>query len=651
MILQRFCKPICNIVALLLLSGASAVRGADGDAAVLAAYDAFKDNKLSRLEAQGEVIRGHVLEPYYEYWRLLLRLSFVEAPEVHTFLSRHAGSRIADDLRAQWLELLGERRDWPRFDVDLAPLVLDKLELRCYAWASRLAQGDRSVLDAAIKLWLEPIKLPAGCDRLAQDMAEIGALTEDLAWRRARGQMEERRRAEAGRALEFVPQKNRPNAATLRLVAHKPDQVLGRLLQKNALERRADREVAVLAMIRLAGISTQRAAEVLEGRLAKALNEADEHYLWGRIAMEAARRHEKEALAWFERAGRNTLTHEQREWKARAALRAGHWVSLRDAIDEMSVEAHRDPAWTYWYGRALAALGQAAGARAHFLRIAGEPDFYGLLATEELGDYATLPAVKFEASREDLARAERNPGLQRALALYRLNLRGDANREWVFTIRAMDDRELLAAAELARRAEVPDRVINTADRTQIKHNFELRYLAPYRDVFGTYAKEQALDEYWVLGLVRQESRFIADAKSWAGASGLMQLMPRTARWTARKIGMTKFNLRDVTDVETNVALGTGYLKMVLDSLGHPVLASAGYNAGPGRARRWRDSKPLEGAAYIETIPFDETRDYVKKVMANAVFYALLDGKRPSLKAMLGTMPAKAQDESENKDLP
>jgi len=647
MILQRF----CSVCAVLLLVTAGAAHGDDGDEAVLAAYAAFTDRNTPRLEAQANAIRGHVLEPYYEYWRLTLRLAYVEAPEVHTFLSRHAGSRVADDLRAQWLEVLGERREWKRFDVDLAPLVLDKLEVRCYAWASRLAQGDRSVLDAAVKLWLEPIKLPAGCDRLAEDMAEIGALTEDLAWRRARVQMEERRRAEAGRALEFVPRNERPDTATLRLVARKPDHVLGRLLKKKKLDRRADRELAVLAMIRLAGISSQRAADILQGRLSQVLGEADQQYLWGRIAIEAARRHEPEALAWFERAGRGALSQEQREWKARAALRAGHWVSLRDAIDEMSTEAHRNPAWTYWYGRALADLGRSSGARAHFLRIAGEPDFYGLLATEALGDYATLPEPKYEASSEDLARAERNAGLQRALALYRLNLRTDANREWVFTIRAMDDRELLAAAELARRAEIPDRVINTADRTQIRHNFELRYLAPYRDVFSAYAKEQELDEYWVLGLVRQESRFIADAKSWAGARGLMQLMPGTARWTARKIGMKKFRLRDVTDVETNVTLGTSYLKMVLDSLGHPVLASAGYNAGPGRARRWRDAGPLEGAIYVETIPFDETRDYVKKVMANAVFYALLDGQRPSLKARLGTMSPRVTDESENKDLP
>jgi len=646
MILQRFCY-LCAVLSVVLSGLAQA---ANGDDAVLAAYAAFKKGDFATLEQQQAAARGHVLESYVAYWQLMMRIEVATAPEVHAFLSRNPDSRLADVVRAQWLQELGKRKDWKRFDVELAPLVLDNLEVRCYAWASRLAQGDRSVLDAAIQLWLEPAKLPNGCDRLADDMAEIGVLNEDLAWRRARVQMENRRRSEAGRALEFVPEKDRPDQATLKLVAKKPDRVLAKLL-KTKLDRRADRELAVLAMIRLAGISPRRAADLLEGRLAKALSEVDRHYLWGRVAMEAARRHYPEAPAWYARVGINTLTYEQREWKARAALRAKHWVALRDAIDEMPVEAHRDPAWTYWYGRALAALGRASGARAHFLRLAGEPDFYGLLATEELGDYATLPATKFEASREDLARAEHNAGLQRALALYRLNLRSDANREWVFTIRAMDDRELLAAAELARRAEVPDRAINTADRTQIKHNFELRYLAPYRDVFSAYAEEQALDEYWVLGLVRQESRFIADAKSWAGARGLMQLMPRTARWTARKIGMTKFNLRDVTDVETNVTLGTSYLKMVLDSLGHPVLASAGYNAGPGRARRWRDSKPLEGAAYIETIPFDETRDYVKKVMTNAVFYALLDGKRPSLKAMLGTMPAKIQDESENKDLP
>jgi soluble lytic murein transglycosylase len=206
----------------------------------------------------------------------------------------------------------------------------------------------------------------------------------------------------------------------------------------------------------------------------------------------------------------------------------------------------------------------------------------------------------------------------------------------------MSDAQLLAAAELARRAEIFDRAINTADRTAQDHNYHVRYLAPFREVFRAQAQALELEEAWVLGLVRQESRFIVDATSSAGARGLMQLMPATARWIARRIGLS-FSPQQVAEVETNVALGTGYLKHVLESLGHPLLASAGYNAGPGRAQRWRDAKPLEGAIYAETIPFNETRDYVKRVMANTMFYAaLLGGPQPPLKERLGTIAPRAQ---------
>jgi len=212
--------------------------------------------------------------------------------------------------------------------------------------------------------------------------------------------------------------------------------------------------------------------------------------------------------------------------------------------------------------------------------------------------------------------------LKRALELYRLNLRTEANREWLWAIREFDDKQLLAAAELARRYEIYDRTINTADRTVGLHDFSLRYPAPYRDVLKTHADELALDEAWVYGLIRQESRFISIAKSHAGASGLMQLMPGTARWVAKKLGLKDWRWSQVTDVDVNVNLGTYYLKHVLDVLdGMPVLASAAYNAGPGRARAWRPESPMEGAIYAETIPFSETRDYVKKVMANASYYA------------------------------
>ena len=203
----------------------------------------------------------------------------------------------------------------------------------------------------------------------------------------------------------------------------------------------------------------------------------------------------------------------------------------------------------------------------------------------------------------------------------------------------MGDRQLLAAASLARNSNVLDRSISASVRTVMQHDFALRYPAPFRDLVDPQANRLALDHGWVYGLMRQESRFIMDAKSTVGAKGLMQLMPKTARWVAKKIGLKSYQPAKVAEMNTNVTLGTHYLSMVLASLDNqPVLAVAAYNAGPGRARRWRAEQPLEGAIYVETIPFNETRDYVKKVMSNAVYYsALFEDKQLSLKSRIGVV--------------
>jgi soluble lytic murein transglycosylase len=232
-------------------------------------------------------------------------------------------------------------------------------------------------------------------------------------------------------------------------------------------------------------------------------------------------------------------------------------------------------------------------------------------------------------------------------------MRTEAVKEWNWSLRGMDDRELLAAADLAKRNQIWDRAINTADRTKNEHDYTLRFLAPYGETVRPAAQNQSLDDAWVYGLMRQESRFITNAKSNVGASGLMQLMPATAKWVAKKIGLRDFSQGRVNDTETNVLLGTTYMRLVMENLdNHPVLASAAYNAGPGRARKWRADRPLEGAIYAETIPFSETRDYVKKVMSNAVYYsAIFNGKPDSLKARLGTVGARTADTPKDSDLP
>ena len=645
------CAGIAAVVAsLAALSAPRVAPAASQDEMFLRAYDAYRAGDAAKLGKASAGLGGHVLAPYLEFWRVRLRLENQPAADVQAVLQAQAGSYLGERLRADWLRELGKKADWETFERERPLLAQEDLDLRCYGWLARLARGDDGAYEEARAVWREPRDLPEGCATLVDRLLRAEKFSVADVWRRVRLLFENGQLIAARKTLATLPAGEKHDDWLLNQAATAPAKVFAPL--PRTLDRRPTREVLLFALSRLARNDPDAAADVLRNKLADKLPAEDVRYAWGRVAYEAARRLHRDASAWYALADDANLDDEQLAWKARAGLRAGEWQAVRDAIDRMSAPARQDAAWVYWYGRALGAQGTAEGARAYFLRISGQPSFYGLLAAEELDYVPAMPEPFHVPTEAEVAAAKAVPGLQRALALYRLELRSEATREWAFTIRGMDDQQLLAAAEVARRAAIFDRAINTADRTQHRHNYKVRFLAPFREVFTEHARAQGLEEAWVLGLVRQESRFITNARSSVGAKGLMQLMPATASWMAKRIGLRDFRQDRVAEVPVNVALGTGYLKQVLDELGHPVLASAAYNAGPGRARRWRDVKPLEGAIYAETIPFNETRDYVKKVMANTMYYSQVIGaKLVPLKDRLGRIPARVPNERINEDLP
>jgi soluble lytic murein transglycosylase len=616
------------------MAGAGSALAAQ-DEAVLGAYDAYTAGDALRFANYAKDLEGHALAPWIAYWGLSMRLEDASLADARLFLDQYRGTYVAEKLRGEWLKVLGKRGEWAEFEREQALYRPQDLEIDCYGWMHKLARDEASADEAREAMWDEPRELPEGCGRLADRLAQGGHVSTADVWRRVRQLFEAGQTTAAKTTLGYLSRANSPDERLLAEAARQPKRLLERFPSR--VQSRPLRELGVLAVLRYARTDPAGAAQALQ-KIARRLPDAERDYLWGRIAYEAAREHVPEALEWYER-GDGHFDDNQLAWKARAALRLGRWDVVRDAIDAMPAELRRDSTWTYWYGRALAAEGEVTQARTWYLRIAGRADFYGLLAAEELGYSTSLPASGHVPTEDDVAAAAADAGLARALELIRLGIRPEGVREWQFATRGFDDGRLLAASEFARRARVYDRSIQAADRTVRQHNFALRYPAPFKEVFAEYAKTYGLDEAWVLGLVRQESRFISEARSEAGAAGLMQVMPRTARYVARKIGLPDGQDMSVTEVQTNVTLGTGYLRMVLDQLGHPVLASAAYNAGPTRARRWRDaSRPLEGAIYVETIPFPETRDYVKKVMANAVFYAaLMNRPAVSLKSRLGTI--------------
>jgi soluble lytic murein transglycosylase len=643
MIFRRF----LNIALACTLLAAGSVRGSDSD--VLAAYEAFRAGDPDRLDKYARSLEGSVLEPWAQYWQLRLRIEDAQPIEVTPYLKRHAGTWLAEQLRADWLRELGRREDWPLFERTLGPLVQDDLEIRCDAWHARIARGDPTAEAEARAVWQEQLReLPEGCQRLVDRLLADGAVEADDLWRRARLQVYYGYVSAARDTLGNLPADARPDERALSRALTDPRQLLARAPRD--LEPRAAREMLIFAVLRMARRDLDAAAHALREGGAAGLPPEEREYLWARLATLAAFELREDALQWYARAGEAPLDDTQLAWKARAALRAGHWHKVLEAIEPMSPQARLDLGWTYWTGRAYAALGDPDSAREQYERIAGQPLYYSVLATEELGGEATIPKPFHEPAEAEVAEAGRNPELVRALELFRVGLRTEATREWMFAVRLMDDRQLLAAAELARRAEVYDRAIGTASRTDYLHDYRLRYLAPYRDVFREYAQAHDVEEAWLYGTVRQESRFVADARSGAGASGLMQLLPHTAHWMARRIGYQGYSAKRVTEVETNVTLGSRYLQHMLERTGHPVLASTAYNAGLNRARRWEPGRAMEGAVFVESIPFDETREYVKRVMANTVHYALLlEGRTLSLKERLGQVGGRGANDGKGED--
>ncbi len=614
----------------------------------LTARDAFRAGDAVKFERAAKSLADYPLEPYIAYWRLRMRLEQATPEEVQAMLERSKDSPVAASLRADWMRLLAVRQQWDAFDAEYLLSPGEDVELLCYALQSRLRGASEDALNNARRLWLSGRDQPDSCTPLFATLAERQLLSADDVWARIRLALEAGNTGVARRAAEYLPEKDQPDARALAAIAVNPQAFLDR--KAFNLKSRAGRETVMYAVHRLARTAPPLAAQQWT-KLGHAFSEAERGYVWGLIAYQGAQRLDPAAAAWYAKAGE--LNDQQLAWKVRSALRATSWPDVLAAIDAMSPKESQEPAWRYWKARALKKAGRTAEAQALLAPLALEFSFYGQLAAEELGGRSKIPAAAYKPTRDEAQAMAKVPGFRRALVFFRLNLRFEGNREWAAAIRGFDDRQLLAAAEYARRSEIFDRAIFTADRTRELHDFNMRYLAPYRDVMKGYVSQQQLDEAWVYGLIRQESRFIADVKSSAGAVGLMQLMPATARWVAQKVGLKDYRQLQTANVETNLNLGTWYLKHVLDSLdNHPVLASAAYNAGPGRARAWRAEVPMDAAIYAESIPFNETRDYVKKVMSNANYYSQQFGHTlVSLKERIGVIAPRGQAPEKTLDEP
>ena len=657
-----------------------------GDGVLLDMNQAFKRGDRKRLAQLLPQARGHALEAWAAYWELKARLSEASAQEVQDFITRYAGSYQEDRLRNDWLLLLGQRRDWTNFAAEHPQYRMgDDKEVRCYALLVESLKSAPAaqprIAEEVKKNWFSQRDADDGCTTAASRLMGIQHLSGLDVWQKARLATEANRPRAARDAVNIV------SPESMDLVTELNSSPAKFLATKQVAITKVRKEIIVLALIKMATTDAEGAAGMMDNKWGAQLTAEERHWVWGVIGKQTATRMgtvpASQAIAYFDRVAKNTdLTDDMLGWKTRAALRAGNqprWPVVLGAINAMSDEARRDPTWVYWKARALLASLPAATAptntsstitispqRAEALAllqsIASVRGFYEQLALEELGQKITVPSRPAPISADEKEAARLNAGLNRAVYAIAIGLRPEGNREWNYSTNlakpgGMTERELLAAAQFACDRQIWDRCINTSERTKNEIDFEQRFPMPFRETVVKRAQSINLDPAYVYGLIRQESRFIMDARSGVGASGLMQVMPATARETARYIGMTGFTADQITDRDTNITIGTAYLKRALDDFGGSMsMAAAAYNAGPGRPRTWRGqagSPTLDAAIWAENVPFSETRDYVKKVLSNTTNYAaILTGQPQSLKARLGSVgPRDAGQPDPDKTLP
>ncbi len=630
-----------------------------------------KDGAALLLLRDRTATQQHPLAQWIDYWELNNRLNTASQSELDAFYARWPATYVEDRLRNDWLIELGKRRDWanlarefPRFRMN------DDAEVTCYALLSEYqsaVEGGKpaaaSFNSRALQAWVDQRDADDGCQLMASSLVQAKVFTAADAWRKARLSVEQNRLRSARHAAGLAA----PNAqANVNAALDNPARYLlsGASVGGGA---RTQAEIATLALLRLAYNDPAFAVGQLNDRWQARLPADLSAWAWARTARHAASELLPEAASYYrhawseaERSGQQPQwSDDTLAWGVRAALRgstgAERWNAVLRATDHMSDSERRDPAWRYWRAQGLreTAAPAAAGEKQRGLAIAtlgllaDELHFYGKLAAEDLGRVFTVPVRPEPLSAAELETARSHLGLTRALQLIALGLRNEGVREWNFSLRDMNERALLASADRACEAKVWDRCINTSDRTKVEIDLEQRFPMPFRDDVVAASQEIGLDAAYVYGLIRQESRFIMDARSSVGASGLMQVMPATARWTAKKIGLP-FTQDMITDRNVNLRIGTSYLKLVLDDFGgSQAMAAAAYNAGPSRPRRWREGALLEPAIWAENIPFAETRDYVKKVLSNATVYAaMLAGQRqPAKPAPLPPPPPPASGAS------
>ncbi len=618
---RLFCLFSCFLLSAATLDTAQAVSLAQQRQYYDEAKRALAKGDSGPYKRYASALRDYPLEPYLAYDELTARLKWASNDEIEKFLAEHGDLPQANWMKLRWLRWLAERGEWQTFIKYYDP-SMNFTELDCLYGQYQLGHGMRAEgFATAEKLWLVGKSQPEACDRLFDRWAAEGQLTEEKRWKRAKLAAEARNYGLASFLVKKLPTLSKQGQLLVD-VAQKPE-----LLGQTARFAPADRamaDVVGLGLRRLARQDPEKALPLLDIYAKRLPFSAEEKVAIAReIGLTLAKRFDARALQVMAEYDPELRDNTVSEWRARLLLRLGRWDEAHQLTRQLPQELATSNRWRYWQARSLQlAQPQNQQAITLYQPVAAERDFYGFLAADRIQEPYQLNNRPLPLDPKVVQKVRNTAGIRRALEFHARGQIVDGRREWYHVSRLFSREELVAQARLAYDLEWYFPAIRTISQAQYWDDLEVRFPMAYQNSLVSEAKARGLHSSWVFAITRQESAFMADARSPVGAMGLMQLMPTTAKETARKFGIPLASPQQALNPNVNIQLGAAYLSQVHAQFGgNRVLASAAYNAGPGRVRQWlRGANHLAFDVWVETIPFDETRQYVQNVLSYSVIY-------------------------------
>ncbi|MEH6566490.1 MAG: transglycosylase SLT domain-containing protein [Halopseudomonas sp.] len=590
------------------------------------------DQAMGAIE-KGDMARYRQLEaglrdyPLYGYLVLAdLNRNFDSASDeqLRVFLRTYGDLPFANRLKARWLSRLARQGKWNEFTQNYA--AADKsaafdCQLAMHQWNS----GDRAHgMQQAQALWTVGRSQPNACDPLFERWQQAGGLTEDIVWQRLRLALLYR---QDGLARYLTKQMPSQQALAERFVdtATKPTLLRQTANYRVSASQPANKvtDIATVALRRLGRDDSQAALEIWPLYKDLPYTEEDRLAITRDIGVRRARKIDPAALTFMATNDPLMKDDEISEWRIRLALRTRNWEIARSLTQQMPASMASQSRWRYWKLRSAQLASSESGELINeYKALAQERDFYGFLAAERSGQPYALNHVSAPVSDQQLAELKALPSTQRAYEFLARDEVVNARREWYHAGDNFSREQLMAQAKLAREMAWYFPAIRGISIAEYWDDLDIRFPMAYQEPIMQQARARQINSTWVYAITRQESAFMADARSHAGAMGLMQLMPATARETARQYDIPYGSANDALIPERNIAIGTAYLSRLNGQFkGNRVLASAAYNAGPGRVRQWTNGMgSLPADVWVEAIPFDETRKYVQSVLSYAVIY-------------------------------